>query len=122
MNANAMAVSATAEFTPTARRRTGYNMPRKNSSSSSGASVTPNAAIRYAPRVSVKNLSTGSDFGMGSQRDANSTANANATPARRKRSIAGPGQFQRIAGQNGSRALLRTNVIMNTITMGYAAT
>src|SRR5271157_755379 len=122
MLANAPAVTSTAAFTPNPLRKTGYSMPRKNNSSSNGASVTPNAAIKYAPPVSLKNLSTGSDLGIGSHRDANSTANAKANPATTKRSIAGPRQFHRIACQKRSRDLARTNTIMNAMTTGYAAT
>src|SRR5271157_4729270 len=97
-------------------------MPRKNSSSSNGASVTPNAAIRYAPAVSLKYLSTGRDLGIGNQREANSTTKAKLTPPSRKPTIADPCQFQRIACQNRSHDLVPTSTIMNTITAGYAAT
>src|SRR5208283_1002849 len=100
MAANAPAVTTIPDASPHARRSSGYSIPRKNSSSSSGARVMPNAAIRYAPVASLKNLSTGSDLGIGSQRDAISTNKAKKVPARKKPTAAEPGQFQRIARQN----------------------
>src|SRR5664279_4231928 len=121
MQAYAPAVTTTPVVTPHDRRSSGYSNPRKNNSSSSGASVTPNATIRYAPVASLKNLSTGSDLGIGIHREANSTTAAKMIPERKKPRAAGPGQFQRIAVQKLSSDLPRTSAIMKTITMGYAA-
>src|ERR1017187_3034097 len=114
-------VTITPAATPHVRRSSGYNIPRKNSSSSSGASVIPNAAIRDAPASLLKNLSTGSDLGIGIHRDTNSTTVANKIPDRKNPSVAGPGQFHRIAVQNFSFDLPPTSAIMNRITTGYAA-
>src|ERR1035438_4375395 len=113
MQANAPPVTTTP--TPHDRRSKGYNIPRKNNSSSSGARVIPNPAIRYAPVASLKNLSTGSDLGIGIHREANSTTAAKKIPERTKPRAAGPGQFQRIAVQKLSSDLPRTSAIMKTI-------
>src|ERR1019366_3149870 len=119
MQANEPPVITTPAASPHDRRSSVYNIPRKNNSSNSGASVTPNPTIRYAPVASLKNLSTGSDFGIGIQREANSTTTAKKIPERKKPSVAGRGQFQRIARQKPSSDLPLTSANMNKITTGY---